>query len=409
MLKKNLRNQLERIYINNPSKICNLFKGRSLGKNNDLVFLIPPTDGGSLGDEAMIVASLSELSNTGKKVKILSGDKELSSRLSKYGISPDVIYVRGLYNGFLPLLKYVSLIKKYKPNSVYLIGADVMDGFYSEYRSISRLGLLDVASSYVDDVRLLGFSFNEEPRKSIVRYMKLLHENVKLQPRDPVSAKRLTDRTIKNRLVSDLAFSLCNDKEFFINKTPASEWMDKNKYICVNLNAIHRQKYGEAFSDIVESLVKEINYKTNFHIVFVSHDFRKFDNLTDLEYAKLIAEKIGLDEGKDYTLIDQDLTASNLKYLASKSEFTLTGRMHFAIGALGNSVPVIMFGYQGKQEGLAQHFQFSSKDIVIEPTSSVDDSLIKLNLFIENLDDNKEKVKSRVSIVKELSRSNMQI
>jgi polysaccharide pyruvyl transferase WcaK-like protein len=80
--------------------------------------------------------------------------------------------------------------------------------------------------------------------------------------------------------------------------------------------------------------------------------------------------------------------------------------MHFAIAALGNATPTIMIGYQGKQEGLAQHFGLDVNKTVITPTSSLAESIN----IIDNIDRVRNSIfdslNKKLPSVKELSYSN---
>lgn len=390
-------------------QISIIFKGTPINPNKNIVFLIPPTDGGSLGDEAMIAASVNYLINNNKRVYIITSDRSLKKNLTIYNIDCDYIYISRLYDGFTPFLSFRKSLKEFRPESVYLIGADVMDGFYSKVRSLTRLSLLDIASSYIKDVRLLGFSMNENPEPSTIKYMSKIDHRITFLSRDPVSSERLTQNGIKNKLVADLAFGLKPNKNFYLDNLAAPDWVKKfgpDGYICLNLNAIHLNKYGEEYFIKVCNVINKIIETANKHVLFVSHDTRAFNKVTDQSFAKMVAESLNLRLNTDYTIAPETLNAENLKYLASQAAFIVSGRMHFAIGALGAGVPSLMFGYQGKQEGLVKHFDISPDLLILDPSSKSSDMVTKTERFIRDLTDIKLKILSRTNEVTVLSREN---
>lgn len=417
-MKTKLKNKLHSFYSRYSLKIFNrfyfkiasLFKGKQIDTRSNTVFLIPPTDGGSLGDEAMIVSSINHMVKKGKDVYLITSDSNLKEKLSSYNIVCNYVYIPKLYQGFFAFRSFSKNIKHFKPESVYLIGADVMDGFYSKLRSLTRLSLLDIASSYTKDVRLLGFSMNANPDLSIIKYMKNIDEKVTFLSRDPVSSSRLTQRSIKNKLVADLAFGLEPNQNFYLEELTASEWVHKfhtlGGYICINLNAIHLNEYGQNYFESVCECVKKTLALTNKHILFVSHDVRSFAGVTDLSFSKSVAESLNLSSPRDFTIAPETLNAENLKYLASQADFLITGRMHFAIGGLGAGIPSLMFGYQGKQEGLAKHFEATHDELIVNPTLDTATMVNSIENFIMSLDKLKIKIKNRTDRIKALSLSN---
>ena len=366
----------------------------------NLVFLIPPTTAGSLGDEAMLVAIYTRLVSAGKNCIIVSADLEGNDRLRLYGLSPKEIGVNGLYGGFWGIKKFQDVLLKHQPESVYLIGADVMDGFYSIMRSINRLTILKLASEFCRDTRLLGFSFNAEPEEKVLNFFKKCSGQFKIQPRDPISSERLTAHGIKNICVADLAFMLKPD--ISLRKS-----LPECKYICINLNAIHLNKWGDKFFDLTVGMVEHLFNDTAFSIVFISHDFRKFNGVSDYDFSQLVAQKLKIENDDRITFIDEYATAAQLKGIVKEAEFTLTGRMHFAIASLGNAVPTLMIGYQGKQEGLAQHFELDLTKTVITPTSSLQDAIMILKDVESRRDEIFEQLNNRLPLVQELSLNNI--
>jgi polysaccharide pyruvyl transferase WcaK-like protein len=379
--------------------------------HSNVIALIPPTTDGSFGDEAMLVGTINKLQKEGNKVIVISGDGLASEKLETYGITVPEKKIHNIYDNPLKLIIFSKLLKELKVEKCLVIGADVMDGYYSEIRSLMRMSLLYIASSNGIESKLLGFSYNKEPLTSCTSLLRVLsRKGVSIQPRDPVSATRLSSAGVKNTPVSDLAFMM----EPIVEPTAVKAIEDFNdiegnrelKTVTINLNAIHVQKYGKDFYNTALILIKHI-LNTSNKIIFITHDHRDFDGLSDMIFAKKITNELSSDSARKVLLLDGAYNAAHLKYVASLSDYVVTGRMHFAIGSLGRGVPPMMFGYQGKQEGLLQHFNLEKSDLILEPFDSDITMIEKFDNYVENILALRTKVKTNLDHVITLSESNL--
>ena len=100
--------------------------------------------------------------------------------------------------------------------------------------------------------------------------------------------------------------------------------------------------------------------------------------------------------------------ASQLKALCGLLDGLISSRMHLAIAALGMRVPVMAATYQGKFEGLFQHFGLDGT-FLLNPQEFLSDTLIdKFNLFINSLPELRQKISRKLPLVLELSNKNLQ-
>lgn len=102
----------------------------------------------------------------------------------------------------------------------------------------------------------------------------------------------------------------------------------------------------------------------------------------------------------------QPYRANELKFFAGEMDAIITGRMHLAIAALGCGVPVGCVTYQGKFEGLFDHFLL--KPPVLAPDNVTVDSLHELITTV--IDQNQylaDKIADRLPVVTALSRRNI--
>jgi len=72
-----------------------------------------------------------------------------------------------------------------------------------------------------------------------------------------------------------------------------------------------------------------------------------------------IAARLPEDLAAHTRILTETASAAELKALAGAVDLVVSGRMHLAIGALGMGVPAGGVVYQGKFEGLYQHFDLS--------------------------------------------------
>lgn len=388
--------------------LSRIFVDKSKAATGPLV-LIPPTDEGSFGDEAMIISVLSGIERSEyTDVIVLNGEsKSWQDKIDAYGVDAKCFPVWKNFQRPNTIFRYIKFINKFKPKSVYLIGADVMDGYYSESRSLMRTYLLRIAACACSDVRLLGFSFNATPNMKCVASLKSLSKNALIFARDPVSASRLMAYGVKCESLADLAFMLepvviRNSAEIDrCSKFIGSQKSIGKRVICVNINAIHN-----AYPNFFENLIELFNYliRNDFSLIFISHDDRDFNGFSDFSLAEAAISRIG---SENSFLIKEDMDAAELKYIANKTEMVITGRMHFAIGALSTCIPALMFGYQGKQEGLAQLIGVESKDIVISPNSNSDEMIESFVNFNDKVENISLLIKNNIQSIKLLSKKNL--
>lgn len=360
------------------------------------VYLIAPTEPGSYGDSAMIVSTIHKLQSKNLNVVVIGATNAWTSELAEYNLFIKTRAVRGLYSRFKswPLLAFFFILDR--PQSIYLFGADVMDGFYSVERSLARMAVLHLATSFSTDVRLLGFSFNDSPSETCRNYLKEISESgVKLFARDSVSSQRLSANGINNTNVADIAFMLEPQRDFHFDIYA--------NYVCVNLNAIQYQKFGDSF---INKVVEYLNHlqSDGLNLVFLPHDDRLYDGLSDFSLMEKVFNRLALKD-KAY-LFKEKLNAQKIRALASKAQFCIVGRKHMGVGALGEGIPTIFFGYQGKQEGLLKSFNIEPFLALLEPSSNVQEWLVTTNEFINSLDIIKAKIKEALPKVISLSEKN---
>jgi len=374
-----------------------------LMRKKPVVFLMQPASAGSLGDQAMMTVAAQKIGESQRTVTILGNDESWKQRMPEHCQIAPILGNTAYPN---TLFAFLKLLYQYKPEGLYVVGADVMDGCYSLPRSRMRLLLLWLASAAGLDSRLLGFSFNEAPPRKIIFLMRIISHFVKFYARDPVSFQRLQAKRIRALQSADLAFLLkprLHDQTEIQKFTAWAEKMhsEQRPIVALNVNYLHVQRHGGPFLTLMKTLLKQL-LERGAGVVMIAHDIRISDG-----YSDEIAMRRILSAPSERTyFLPVDMHAEQIKHLVKNLDLVVTGRMHLAIASLGQAVPVVMFGYQGKQEGLAQLFDLDPGEVVISPTAAETDLVEKINQALDKKESWKKRIQKNIIHVMQLSELN---
>ena len=272
-------------------------------------------------------------------------------------------------------------------NGLYIIGADVMDGYYTPGVSRQRLLLANAFAKAGITCCITGFSFNDAPSPSVVKEFRRLPLGVRVCLRDAVSLERF-ERIVglPAILVADLAF-LVAEAEYAPVVDRVLPWAARQKAagrlvlgININPQVVAHLKQGteQGISDSVAECCKAL-LRENISIVLIPHDFRP--GCADLRVMNMVWSRISSVSGEHGIVLSEQFSAQEIKTACRALDLVLSARMHLAIGALSVCTPVCGIQYQGKFEGLFKHFGFG-KDIFIEPENALDP--IKLKIFLSH-------------------------
>lgn len=112
--------------------------------------------------------------------------------------------------------------------------------------------------------------------------------------------------------------------------------------------AMHRRFLKDLISQIASRY-------PNLPLIFLPHTVGPTHRMDDRIIAKDIIEHINLD---NVFLLDEDLSAAELKWVISNSELIIAERVHSAIGALSTSTPFILLGskHDNRIRGMMEEF-----------------------------------------------------
>lgn len=374
---------------------------------------LPSSDPGSIGDEAMLAASMEHLATQGiKQIGIIT--LQPTARWENLKLVTDTINIKGYLTrgAWWERFRFVEMVSRYE--RFYCIGADIMDGFYSEKVTQLRLNLVTLAAKTGADATILGFSFNQQPTATSVRAISKLPASVRLCCRDSISYKRLKP-CLQHlvELVADVAFMLqpAEDSDIAVS---VSRWVRAQKaqgriILGVNANALHLTKLTQLKLDefiqlYVNAFIDLFSKTQKISLLMIPHDFRGDDN--DVSIAQAILEAMP-SEIKPYCMqVPTPCGAAEIKSICADLDLVLTGRMHLAIACLGQGTPVAGVTYQGKFEGLFRHFELQG--MTIEPEKAFQPGILAdfLADLLARREDIHQQIQSKLAKVQALSVSN---
>ncbi len=314
---------------------------------------------GSKGDEAMITALVESVRRhiPDCRFGIFSVDEDGAHACTEPGIRPEAVWANPW-----SLRKLTDTVARY--DAVALMGGDVMDGYYNAITALRMWVLADLAARMGKPTVILGFSFNARPSPKLLKCLNALDPAVNIFIRDPISLERF-NRFSKatGQLVADSAFLLqprTDGPEVTRVRTWADEQRAQGKTVCgFNLHPM-LVKNGDPskIRELAEAAVatlSELGARHPLSFLLIPHDFRG-GALGDDTVLAPVYQRIRATVGDRVIYPSAPLHAAELKALAGCADAVVTGRMHLAVGALSQGVPVAAITYQDKFQGLFRHF-----------------------------------------------------
>jgi polysaccharide pyruvyl transferase WcaK-like protein len=346
--------------------------------------LVPTVGKGNIGDQAMFE---SFLLNTTKPVTMIvqhddGHDIPASSRdrVQKIVI-PDLFSTRPWRRRRIRR-RVAGLIASHSTFSV--VGADVMDGAYSAAESSIRFGMLCIANALDTPNRVLGFSWNGVPPKSVRRTLNISQPRSLLCARDPHSFARLLGEGSYNLLqTADVVFTM-NALESYDRIKPWLSDQGHREIVIINVSGILARKGVRAteYVEVARHLVQR-----GCSVIVLPHVIRAGDD--DLAACRAMAAKFG--PSPHLHLIENLLTPSQVAWVAVHASAVLTGRMHLSILSLNQGVPAAILSTQGKISGVME--LFDTPQLMLEPEGEFSASAI--TALDQILDD--PSIRSRIS------------
>lgn len=327
-------------------------------RKNALV--LPPTTPGSLGDDALVSSTLSWLRKQGfQKIGLLEYTPNPTLSFTE---KPDETLDLSRYMPTNPSKSAFDILKKARNyDYLFIVGADVLDGYYSDSESYHRLLLAYEAERLGIKTTLLGFSYNDSPAPQALKAMKQLGKKVRICTRDPVSRARLNSHlNYPSIQVADVAFLLNPTKvtdEHLLNWINQAHHSNAPIY---GINAIFTSKfftdrraqsqsgYLNFYIDLIRAMACQ---RPDSRFLLIPHDYRP-DGIGEGPILKHLYHQLPPELQNRTYLLTRQYSAAEIKWLAGQLDFIISSRMHLAIAAIGQGTPVFCFEYQGKFQGL---------------------------------------------------------
>ncbi len=321
----------------------------------------PWTATGSRGDQAMIagvVDTVRERSGT-QEVAIVVASESAAYTVQRAGFR--ALRVWPLKQG--DLRNCMSRLRDYSPHACVVLGADIMDGFYSPSSTLRLLCLADLLARSGVPTCILGFSFNRQPVAQVSHVFQHVSPKLLLNVRDGRSLQRFEHATqTRARLVADAAFMMRPDANTpqvaEVRQFVAQQRLAGRDVLAINAHpmlflgqAIDRVLLlQQALTQALEQLLRQ----RSVSLVLLSHDDRIGHG--DAPFLRALHDALAPVWAERLLSPPRQMSAPELKACAALMRGVVSGRMHLAVAALGSGIPVAALTYQDKFEGLFEHF-----------------------------------------------------
>lgn len=374
----------------------------------DTFVLMAPSVEGSRGDAAMMEVLLGDLRRKydGRAVLLCYKRSEQHADL----VRKFQVEVASLENLARHPLQLRQLLQR--THTFRLIGADIVDGFYSPLTTGLRLSAAQTFAHAGCDAKVISFSFCATPAPSIALLWQQLPGSLGLLTRDPESQRRLSKLLGREvAQAADLAFLLEPDATGIDDQL---RWIEGQRgrgqtVVGIGVNALLLKAGAQrALAQVVTRLLQR---QPQLSLLFVAHDFRA--KSSDLDAARGTMSHIPPELSSRIGVVEQEHGPRQLKAIAQRLDAVVSGRMHFSIAALSQAVPAFCFRYQGKVEGLLELVGFGAE---IEQLSIESGSLEpqwdvvaeRIHAFLDRRAELAQRISAQLDQLKRLSALNLE-
>jgi polysaccharide pyruvyl transferase WcaK-like protein len=405
------KTKLKGAIFNCIAQVARLSRGSSQRRARSAV-IIPPASPGGLGDDALVTSLLEQLLEKGI-ARIAIGTWDASDSW------PSAVPIFYFPLPGKTLSSWIRAIWRIvHSDEVYVLGADMLDGYYGANHSLLLLRIPDIAARAGVRATIIGSSFSDSPAPEVSAFLKTISPRVSLNARDHLSRGRLEEivrRPIP--LTADIAFLLkprTESDSVFVSQAhlwAKSQRASKEALILgCNINSLPLQKCKLSVKELVDAHLDAIlRLRKQFEglsIILLPHDRRAPHD--DAECLAAFERELPSEISRYTDLLTSKPRAAELKGIARECDFVLTGRMHLAIGALGCGVPTMCVGYQGKYEGLYNHFKLADMVLPVGEVCAPNRLADQLLFNIQRRANIAEQISALLPSVRQLAKANIQ-
>lgn len=367
----------------------------------------------SVGDQAMIESIISYWQKISPQMELYFATADSVADVAVREMNAIPIRMMGKD---LSMRQVAEILQKQKFKVAVLMGADGMDGSYDPSFSAAQLMTLDLAARSGSDCYITGFSISKIFHKDVVDIFRNIASSIRINLRDPLSLQRFEKNTgRKANQVADVAFLLkpkTTPRVQELLEYIDLEKIQNRKVLIINFHPLllelqERDRFSElleAFSDALE----QVSERVNVSYVMLSHDMR--GESSDLHALAPLYSRLKGPLGNRLLLIDEQLTAAEIKALVGSADMVLSGRMHLMIASLGSGTPVLGIDYKDKMEGLLTLLGLDTKSLISAGAILENSDRCALHIadFIDRLSTERSKIALRIDEIRKLSLQNFE-
>lgn len=284
---------------------------------------------------------------------------------------------------------YDKLLKSTnKENIIFAVGGDL---YCCNHPPIGSYGLVDVAAKRDLNIVFWGCSVDEKILTSPLM-QKSVNEYDAICVRESLSyeiLEQVVDDPSKIHLVCDPAFHLD------VHEVELPNNFKEKNIVGINLSPLVFKDYNDSEDMTHKNIVKLIDSildKTDMNVCLIPHVYNIEYCLQDYEVLKHFFDmyrKTGR-----VSIIDQEFTCNQLKYIISQCRFFVGARTHSMIAAYSTAVPSIALSYSIKSRGIAKDLFGSEEGYAIKWQDMSEETYLE-TVFFSLLVDREDEILSQ--------------
>ena len=326
--RRNLRIAAENLFIKLPV--------RKISANANLIAVwTAPRITNNVGDRALTEGSLALIPQVNSLLISRDGE-EYAQSLAKLFLFPQ----KAEAGKFMDFVRHIHKFKKEigSCGALIIVGADIMDGKYGDRTSVLRWNLAKWLAGKSIPTALYSMSWNTAPTPAAkAAVISASKGGVKIFTRDDLSRERLQAIGVKAELACDISF-LRSDQQ--VPSADIVDWFATNtKKVLVNVSDWVTND-SIMFDEIQKALRSLSNEYEILYIPMVHYGAN-----TDTDACQKLADQVG------GWVLPKLPTPSELRWMAARSEFSISARMHCCLVGFNAGLPSIGLEYQGKFQG----------------------------------------------------------
>ena len=142
----------------------------------------------------------------------------------------------------------------------------------------------------------------------------------------------------------------------------------------------------------VYTLIEYIINQTDMNVCLIPHVYNIENNLQDIAVLKRIYSRYS--DTNRVSIVDSELSCTELKFIISRCRFFIGARTHATIAAYSTGVPTIALSYSVKSLGIAQDLFGKQYGYVIRHKNITDENELK-DAFVNTLSNNENAIRER--------------